>query len=82
MQHIDFLDWMLFAFPLAHELVLAAIALVLLILKPKGHIEAPRLEGVAQPGRWRTLAAILAVTVALWLSEPLHGLRAPTVRLA
>ena len=80
-QHIDFLDWMLFAFPLVLGLVLGAIVLVLIILRPEGHIEALRPEGAAQPRRWRTLAVIFGITVALWLSEPLHGLRAPTVAL-
>jgi sodium-dependent dicarboxylate transporter 2/3/5 len=80
-RHIDFLDWMLFAFPLAAGLVVAAIALVLLLLKPKGHIDTPALGEAVQSRRWRTLAAIFTLTVALWLSEPLHGLRAPTVAL-
>ena len=79
---IDFLDWMLFAFPLAIGLVLAAVALVLLILRPRGQIEAPRIEGVARWTAWRPLAAIFGLTVASWLSEPLHGVRAPTVALA
>jgi solute carrier family 13 (sodium-dependent dicarboxylate transporter), member 2/3/5 len=80
-QHIDFLDWMLFAFPLALGLVLGAIALVLLILKPKAHFQEAGIRGAARPRRWRTLAVIFALTVALWLSEPLHGLQAPTVAL-
>ena len=78
---IDFLDWMLFALPLAVGLVLAALALVLLIMKPRGHVETPAQETAPSAPSWRRLSLIFGLTVALWLSEPLHGIRAPVVAL-
>ena len=78
---IDFLDWMMFALPLMLGLLLAAIVLVMLTLKPTGSIEAPSAASMPQETRWRSLALIFALTVGLWLTEGLHGLRAPVVAL-
>jgi sodium-dependent dicarboxylate transporter 2/3/5 len=79
---IDFLHWMLFAFPLALGLVAAAVALVLLILRPAGQLELPPMGKTPVGKRRRHLAIIFGVTIALWLSEPLHGIDAATVAVA
>ena len=79
---IGFLDWMLFAFPLALGLLLGAIALVFLLLNPRDHIEAQSTDDTAPPRARHRLAGIFALTVALWLAEPLHGVPAPAIAFA
>ncbi|HJR15672.1 MAG TPA: SLC13 family permease [Gemmatimonadales bacterium] len=78
---LDFLDWMLFALPLALGLVMAAVGLVLLILRPLGRLELAPMERLEAGPRRQTLGIIFGATIVFWLSEPLHGVGAPVVAL-
>jgi sodium-dependent dicarboxylate transporter 2/3/5 len=89
-QPISFLSWMIFAFPLTIS-VLAAVYLYLLWrgrgleevwANKVGNIEAsePALDARERRSP-RTVGtiAIFAATIALWLTEPMHGISAPVV---
>jgi sodium-dependent dicarboxylate transporter 2/3/5 len=78
---ISFVQWMVFGVPLAFGLLAAALAVVVWRVPPAGVIARP----TAVPARvtaatWR-LGAVFGATVLLWLTEPLHGLRAWSVAL-
>ncbi len=78
---ISFLQWMLFGVPLAFGLLAAALAVIIWRVRPAGVIETVRSAPVpVSASTWR-LAAVFGATVLLWLTEPLHGLRAGIVAL-
>lgn len=78
---ISFVGWMFFGVPLAFGLLAAALALIIWRTPPAGVIGLANSEAFhATPAVWR-LAAIFGTTVLLWLTEPLHGLRAWQVAL-
>lgn len=78
---ITFLQWMTFGVPLAFGLLAAALAVVLWRVRPVGDIAMPLKPPASAPGpRWR-LAVISAATILLWLTEPLHGVRAWVIAL-
>lgn len=82
-QHpVAFVEWMVFGVPLAAGLVGAVLALILLRL-PRGlRLALPAASAAARGGpRVRLLGAVFALTVLLWLTEPLHGVRAWKVAL-
>jgi hypothetical protein len=78
---ISFVQWMCFGVPLAFGLLAAALAVVVWRVRPAGVVALP----AAAPSRmsaaaWR-LAVVFGATVLLWLTEPLHGVRAWVVAL-
>jgi sodium-dependent dicarboxylate transporter 2/3/5 len=78
---VSFVRWMAFGVPLAFGLLAAALAVVVWRVRPAGVVALP----AAAPSRvtaatWR-LAAVFGGTILLWLTEPLHGLRAWVVAL-
>jgi sodium-dependent dicarboxylate transporter 2/3/5 len=83
---INFVQWMLFGVPLAFGLIAAALALVLWRVRPTGEAALPdtALPDTAVPGptarSWR-LGIVFAATILLWLTEPLHGVRAWIIAL-
>ncbi|MBC8086776.1 MAG: anion permease, partial [Phycisphaerae bacterium] len=107
-RHISFLHWMAFGVPLAAGLVVAAVTLVVVRLRPsapvlpgelsdavpvdkslqRGLAAQPSVAGNASRKKAATsgwarhlLAVIFALTIALWLSEPWHGMKAWAVAL-
>jgi sodium-dependent dicarboxylate transporter 2/3/5 len=78
---ISFVQWMLFGVPLAFGLLAAALAVVVVRVRPAGVVALPtHAPWVVTAATWR-LGAVFGTTVLLWLSEPLHGVRAWTVAL-
>ena len=78
---ISFVQWMLFGVPLAFGLLAAALAVVVWRTRPAGMISVASTSPVkATAATWR-LAAVFSTTVLLWLTEPLHGVRAWVVAL-
>ena len=84
---ISFLQWMAFGVPLAIGLVAAVIALVIIGSKPPrtpvAAIPPPpaHASNASQARSKFRLGVVFAVTVVLWLSEPLHGIPAWMVAL-
>ncbi len=76
---ISFVQWMLFGVPLALGLLAAALVVIVWRVRPSGTIGPP--EAAPSPvtaATWR-FVAIFGATILLWLTEPLHGMRAWTV---
>jgi sodium-dependent dicarboxylate transporter 2/3/5 len=83
---IDFLDWASYGLPLALLLTLLGWrVLARVYMKDPAPVAAgdPEAEGEKPPlgsrRRRITVVAVLAVTLALWLTSPLHGLGASAV---
>src|SRR5687768_16481086 len=73
---------MVFGVPLAFGLLTAALVLVVWRLRPSGPLMLPDTsDRTASRGRLGTLGVVFAIIIALWLSEPLHGVRAWIVAL-
>jgi sodium-dependent dicarboxylate transporter 2/3/5 len=79
---ITFVHWMAFGVPLALGLVVAVLVLVALWIRPAGQVRLPPGSLHGPPGRIRALGAVFAATVLLWLTEPVHGVRAWMIALA
>jgi sodium-dependent dicarboxylate transporter 2/3/5 len=79
---ITFVHWMAFGVPLALGLVVAVLVLVALWIRPAGQVRLPPGSLHGPPGRVRALGAVFGATVLLWLTEPVHGVRAWMVALA
>lgn len=85
-RNIDFVEWMLLGVPVS--LVLIGVAWRLLLRRYPARAEAVALEldsGVAVelPGQreQRIVSGIAVVTVALWLTTPLHGVHTAAISL-
>jgi sodium-dependent dicarboxylate transporter 2/3/5 len=73
---ISFLDWIVFAFPLALVTVPTAVLTVYFVYRPDPSFQLPRFDdepGPMTPLQKRTIAVLLAVFV-LWLTKGLHGI--------
>jgi sodium-dependent dicarboxylate transporter 2/3/5 len=79
---LTFVHWMAFGVPLTAGLLVAVVAMVALWLRPTGTVRLPARALDGPRGRLRTLGAVFGVTILLWLTEPVHGVRAWTVALA
>ena len=79
---ISFLSWMAFALPLAAGLLLAGLVFLALRYRVRGAVLLPSLPRVAPSVGARWVIAVFVVTVAAWLSEPVHGASAAMVALA
>jgi sodium-dependent dicarboxylate transporter 2/3/5 len=78
---ISFVQWMLFGVPLAFGLLAAALGVVIWRVRPAGTITLPAdAPSLVTASTWR-LGAVFGATVGLWLTEPLHGVRAWIVAL-
>lgn len=72
---LSFLQWMAFAVPLALVLTFAAFAFGVRRIRSDDTLLRISVDVVAAKGKSAiTLVAIFALTLMLWLSEPLHGL--------
>ncbi len=81
-HRIEFIEWMAFGVPLALGLVTAVVAMVLTRFRP-----TERFETLLQPSaplgpRAWMFSAVLSLTIALWLTESLHGWSAAIVAAA
>jgi sodium-dependent dicarboxylate transporter 2/3/5 len=79
---ISFLHWMSFALPLAALMTMAALAAVAWWFRVGGTLAGHGGGPVSPSGRGRALIALFGVTIALWLTESLHGSAAWKVALA
>jgi sodium-dependent dicarboxylate transporter 2/3/5 len=78
---LTFVHWMAFGVPLVIGLLIASLALAWLWLRPTGRVALPP-DGLRGPtDRIVPLAVVFSATVLLWLTEPLHGVRAWMVAL-
>lgn len=75
-QPISFLQWMVFGVPLAAGLLLASLLLVAAWLRPHGAVPIPAAAPVERGAGLDRLGVTFAAVVLLWLTEPLHGVRA------
>lgn len=87
-HHITFVDWMVFALPLTVLLIVLGYALLFWRVRAGRKVNwdiEPDLLSVDEP-QFRTgesgVIAVLGISVALWLSEPLHGIPAAVIALA
>ena len=84
-QPISFLQWMVFGVPLTIGLLAAAVVLIVWRLRSSTRAALPATPppptSSLGAGRLRTLGVLFLVVIALWLTEPLHGVRAWIVAL-
>jgi sodium-dependent dicarboxylate transporter 2/3/5 len=79
---ITFTEWMLFALPLALGLLIAGLGLLLARFHIRGKLDELSAVPVKQPNRGGLLVMmVFFLTVAAWLTEPLHGTPSATVAL-
>jgi sodium-dependent dicarboxylate transporter 2/3/5 len=81
-NHVTFVEWMSFALPLTIGLLIAGTILIKLIYGVRGvfETEEPEVPRLAKNGK--AVVAVFAVTILLWLTEPVHGISSPVVALA
>ena len=79
---VGFLSWMTFALPLTVGLLLAAVVFLALRFRVKGTTDFPEPAASAPSGGARRVIALFLVTVAAWLTEPVHGASSALVALA
>jgi sodium-dependent dicarboxylate transporter 2/3/5 len=78
---ITFLDWMVFAVPLALGLMIAGGLLLTARFRLSGMTELPEIVVKAPDRRGRLVMIVFFVTVAAWLTEPIHGTSSAIVAL-
>ncbi len=78
---ITFLNWMVFAVPLALGLMIAGGALLMARFRLRGFTEMSNITVKPPDGRGRLVMALFFLTVAAWLTEPIHGTSAAIVAL-
>lgn len=78
---VTFIDWMVFAVPLALGLVVAGSLILMARFRVSGTAELPEIV-VKPPNRRAALVIVIFfVTVAAWLTEPIHGTSSGIVAL-
>ena len=78
---VTFLDWMFFALPLAFALMIAGGVLLTLRFRLRGVTELPEIPLKAPDRRARLVMIVFFVTVAAWLTEPIHETSSGVVAL-
>jgi solute carrier family 13 (sodium-dependent dicarboxylate transporter), member 2/3/5 len=78
---LTFVHWMAFGVPLVIGLLAASLLLAALWLRPAGRVALPEGGLRAHPDGVARLAFVFGAAVVLWLTEPLHGVRAWIVAL-
>ena len=78
---VGFLSWMTFALPLTVGLLLAALVFLALRFRVSGATDFPEPASSAPSGGARWVIALFFVTVAAWLTEPVHGASSALVAL-
>ncbi len=81
-RRITFTDWMIFAVPLTWALLVAAVIVLMVRFRVRGETsEVRKIEAKPVTHGARVVMVVFFLTVAAWLSEPLHGIPAATVAL-
>ncbi|HWN12130.1 MAG TPA: DASS family sodium-coupled anion symporter [Pyrinomonadaceae bacterium] len=78
---VTFLDWMVFALPLAFGLMIAGTLLLTARFHLPGSTELPGIPVRAPDRRRRLVMLLFCATVAAWLTEPFHGTSSAIVAL-
>jgi sodium-dependent dicarboxylate transporter 2/3/5 len=78
---ITFLHWMGFAFPLMVAMLVFAFVLIAWAHGVHGTFQPIAVSRAPLSGRARGLVGVFVVAVIAWLTEPWHGIPAPTVAL-
>jgi sodium-dependent dicarboxylate transporter 2/3/5 len=79
---ITFVEWMLFALPLAFGLLLSGLGILMARFHVRGKLGELSNVPVRAPNRGGQLVmAVFFLTVAAWLTEPLHGTPSAIVAL-
>ena len=78
---VTFLDWMVFALPLALGLMIAGALLLTARFRLRGFTELPDIPVTAPDRRDRLVMLVFFATVAAWLTEPIHGTSSAIVAL-
>jgi sodium-dependent dicarboxylate transporter 2/3/5 len=78
---VTFVKWMAFALPLTALMLGLGFLLLVVGYRVRGRFELPATPPRKLDTRAHWVLGISAACVALWLSEPLHGLPAPLVAL-
>ena len=79
---ITFVEWMGFGVPLALLLIVSAVGLLYWRLQIKGKAISWEQSPDRIPARGKLVIGIVIATIALWLTEPLHGASSAVVALA
>lgn len=80
-MRVTFLDWMVFALPLALGLLIAGGLLLKARFHLRGRTELPPIAVKASDRRGRLVIMVFFLTVAAWLTEPIHGTSSAIVAL-
>jgi sodium-dependent dicarboxylate transporter 2/3/5 len=78
---VSFLQWMTFSLPLAALMTGLAVVLVAWRGRLRGKVPFDIPVASALSGRGRALLVVFALTIALWMTETLHGIQAWQVAL-
>lgn len=78
---VTFLGWMVFAVPLALGLMVVGGLLLAARFRLRGVTELPHISVKAPDRQGRLVMVVFFVTVAAWLTEPIHGTSAAIVAL-
>ena len=78
---VTFLDWMVFALPLAFGLMIAGTLLLIARFRLRGSTELPDIPLKVPDRRGRLVMLVFFATVAAWLTEPIHGTSSAIVAL-
>jgi sodium-dependent dicarboxylate transporter 2/3/5 len=78
---ISFVQWMVFGVPLAFGLLAAALVVIVWRIRPAGAITLPKDKPAPVTRSTWLLYVVFGATILLWLTEPLHGIRAWVVAL-
>ena len=78
---VTFLDWMVFALPLASGLMIAGALLLTARFRLSGVAQLTDIPVKAPERRGRLLMLVFVATVAAWLTEPIHGIPSAIVAL-
>ena len=78
---VTFLDWMVFALPLALGVMIAGTLLLTARFHLRGSTELPGIPVTAPARRGRLVMLVFFATVAAWLTEPIHGTSSAIVAL-
>lgn len=81
-HEITFVEWMVFALPLACGLMMAGLLLLMVRFRVRGAATGlPRISVKAPSRGGRLVMIVFFVTVAAWLTEPFHGTSSAIVAL-
>ncbi len=80
-MQVTFFDWMLFALPLALGLMVVGGLFLAMRFNLRGSTELPDIDVKPPDARGGLVMLVFGLTVAAWLTEPIHGTSAAIVAL-